>query len=133
MRNANGDAEEQQETCGKCTLLKNLLRAPRRLALGVFAEPAAGGIVHILVGGGKLSLIVAAALEIPMRGKFFHFAAHHGDRVAVGFEIRLAAIVKRGSQRIIFIDQGVQQLISRAAFFGIERDTEDLIVVGEVA
>ena len=119
MRNADGDAEEHQKTCSKCTLLKNLLRAPRRLALAVFAEPAAGGIVHILVGGGKVSLIIAAAFEIPMRGEFFHLAAHHGDRVAVGFEIRLAVVVNRGSQRIIFIDQGIQQFIGRAAFFGI--------------
>ena len=68
-----------------------------------------------------------------MRGKFFHFAAHHGDRVAVGFEIRLAVIVQCRRQRVIFVDQGIQQLIGRAAFFGIQGQSEDFVVVGEVA
>ena len=68
-----------------------------------------------------------------MRGEFFYLAAHHGDRIAVGFEIRLAAIVKCRRQRVVFVDQGIQQLIGRAAFFGIQGQSEDFVVVGEVA
>ena len=68
-----------------------------------------------------------------MRGKFFHLAAHHGDRVAVGFEIRLAAIVKRRSQRIILIYQRIKQIICCAAFFCIKGKTQYFIVVGKVA
>ena len=68
-----------------------------------------------------------------MRGIGLYFAAHHGNGVAVGSEVRLAVVVQRRGQRVVFVDQGIQQRIGRAAFFGIEGQAEDFVVIGKIA
>ena len=141
LGNAQRHEQKQQGAEGQAAAVYKPLQPAQRVFKNVgephvaviFAQPPAGGVVHVLAGGGKTSLVVAAALEAPVAGVGLHLAAHHGDPVAVGAEIGLAVFVQIGGEGVVLINKGVQQVPGGAALLGVEGEAEDFIVVAEVA